>query len=441
MIVPRTRLLTWAAIVVLPALALAGMVPAVSVLALAAVVLFAGIAALDAMLGLSGLDGIEVLLPQVVRLSKDREGVIDLQIKNDRKKKREIRLGLPLPAEFTAPQEDLRVQLTGESVWSHLAWSCLPSRRGHYKIEQCNLEINSPLGFWAARSAAPVQSEVRVYPNLLAERKSAAAIFLNRGVFGIHNQRQIGKARDFEHLRDYVAGDSYEDVHWKATAKRNHPVTKIYQIERTQEVYVIIDASRLSGRPAPDGSTLLERFITAALVLGLAAGQQGDLFGLITFSDRIERFVRAKNGQSHYNACRDAIYALHPRQVTPDFDEVASFIRLRLRKRALLIFLTSLDDPVLAESFVRDMDMICRQHVILVNMMQMPDMVPMFSGPPASTVDDLYQQLGGHIQWQNLRELEIKLRRHSVQFSLVRDERLGIQLITEYLAVKQRQVL
>src|SRR2546430_17663496 len=91
----------------------------------------------------------------------------------------------------------------------------------------------------------------------------------------------------------------------------------------------------------------LERFITAALVLGLAAEQQGDLFGLVTFTDKVGAFLRARNGKAHYNACRDAVYTLQPQIVTPDFDELATFIRLRLRRRALLIFLTSLDDPVL----------------------------------------------------------------------------------------------
>jgi uncharacterized protein (DUF58 family) len=441
MIVPCTRLLTWAAIVVLPAALLAAVAQAFSLIAVGGVVLFLAIAALDAVLGFGGLEGIEVLLPAVVRLSKDRDGAIEIQIKNDRQNARHLRLGLALPREFSAPQEDLQVQLPGQSLWSRLNWPCTPLRRGHYHLDKCHLESISPLGFWAVRAAAPVRSEVRVYPNLLRERNSAASIFLNRGVFGIHNQRQIGKARDFEHLRDYIPGDGYEDIHWKATAKRGHPVTKIYQIERTQEVYVAVDASRLSARLAPDGSTILERFITAGLVLGMAAEAQGDLFGLITFSDRIENFVRAKSGQSHYNLCRDAIYALQPRQVTPDFDELAAFVRLRLRRRALLVFLTSLDDPVLAESFVRDMDLICRQHVILVNMMQTPEITPMFSGPPAAEVDDLYRRLGGHILWQNLRELEKKLQRRGVRFSLVENERLGAQLITQYLTVKQRQVL
>src|SRR5438105_2526977 len=112
------------------------------------------------------------------------------------------------------------------------------------------LEAASPLGFWAVRRSLPINLELRVYPNLLRERKSLAALFLNRGAFGLHAQRQIGKGRDFEKLREYIPGDSSDEIHWKATAKRGHPVTKVFQIERTQEVYVIIDASRLSARTA-----------------------------------------------------------------------------------------------------------------------------------------------------------------------------------------------
>ena len=66
--------------------------------------------------------------------------------------------------------------------------------------------------------------------------------------------------------------------------------------------------------------------------------------GMLTFSDRVHEFVRARNGQAHYSLCRDALYTLQPKIVTPDFDELCAFIRLRLRRRALLVFLTALDD-------------------------------------------------------------------------------------------------
>ena len=143
------------------------------------------------------------------------------------------------------------VVLPVKSVWSRLTWVCTPTRRGNYPITQAYVEGYSPFGFWAIRKTVPVQSEIRVYPNLMTERKNLAALFLHRGAFGLHAQRQVGKGRDFEKLREYIPGDSYDEIHWKATAKRGRPVTKIFQIERTQEVYVIVDASRLSAREVP----------------------------------------------------------------------------------------------------------------------------------------------------------------------------------------------
>ena len=78
--------------------------------------------------------------------------------------------------------------------------------------------------------------------------------------------------------------------------------------------------------------------MTAALLLAMAAEQQADQFGLIVFSDRVLDFVRARSGQAHFDACRDRLYTVQPQDVSPDFEEVCTFIRLRLRKRALLIF-------------------------------------------------------------------------------------------------------
>src|SRR5207302_6825150 len=184
------------------------------------------------------------------------------------------RLGLPLPREIVSPDEDLWTALPAGSERSRLAWPCTPLKRGNYPLVSCHLETASPWGLWAVRARRSVRTEVRVYPNLFTERKSVAALFLNRGNFGAHALRQVGQGRDFEKLREYVHGDSYDEIHWKATAKRGHPVTKVFQVERTQEVYVIIDASRLSGRKVAmnaGAATAIERFVTAALILGAAA--------------------------------------------------------------------------------------------------------------------------------------------------------------------------
>jgi uncharacterized protein (DUF58 family) len=266
---------------------------------------------------------------------------------------------------------------------------------------------------------------------------------MRRRAFGARAQRQIGKGRDFEKLREYLPGDSFEDVHWKATAKRGHLITKIFQIERTQEVYIAIDCSRLTNRPSSGDEahiTVLDRFVTCGLVTALAAEQHGDHFGLITFSDHVHSLVRARNGRSHFGLCRDTLFNLAPRRVTPDFEEFFSTIRSRLRKRALIIVLTALDDPILAESFTKSLELVSRQHLLLVNMIEPGRVEPMFK-TPAHTQADVYEDLAGQLVWQKLREIEKLLAVRGVRFSVLPNEKLAPELINQYLEVKQRQIL
>ena len=460
MIIPRTRLLVWFAIIVVPFATLGGVVESTAALAFVAIGLFALVVLLDGVLTPRVLQGIGLELTPLIRTTQDRPFKINVRLRNPTQKARAVRLTLAFPLELNPHEEDLAVTLPADTEWSAFDWACRTSQRGKFQITSARLEGTSPLGFWAHWKTLPVAAEVRAYPNLARERNSLAALFLNRGAFGIHAQRQVGRGREFEKLREYVPGDGIEDIHWKATAKRGKPVTKVFQIERTQEVYVVIDASRLSARKVesselrveirtsahvstlnPQLSTTLERFITAALTLGLAAEQQGDLFGLLTFSDKIETFLRARNGAAHYHACRDALYTLQPREVAPDFDELGTFIRLRLRRRALLIFLTSLDDPVAAESFVRNLDLVAGQHLVLVNMLQPAGAHPLFTNATVTSADELYGELAGHMRWHGLRELAKVLQRRGVRLSLLTSERMAVDLVSQYLNVKQRQVL
>ena len=463
MIVPSFRLLLWFAIIALPFSVLGAVYPNALGVSVALISVLLVVILLDVALSFAQLDAIVVELPDLIRVSKDRPAILTVNIIKPVAVALRLRLGLALPRELVSPNEDVTVSLASEVETSQIAWTFTPNRRGNFRLTTAFLETSSRLGLWAIRRAAPVRCEIRVYPNLIAERKHLAALFLNRGASGLHAQRQVGKGRDFEKLREYAPGDGFDEIHWKATARRGHPVTKVFQIERTQEVYVILDASRLSGRRIVPGSKLqvsssaaqaqletcnpqletsaLERFITAALILGQAAEQQGDLFGLITFTDQVKTFLRAKNGKGHYAACRDAIYTLEPENVTPDFDEISAFVRTRLRRRALLIFLTSLEDPVLAESFTRNMSLLAGQHLVLVNMLKPDGANPLFSSPDASTVDDLYRHLGGHLQRHDLRQLEKVLQRRGVHFSLLEHERLARELVTQYLGVKRRQLL
>jgi uncharacterized protein (DUF58 family) len=453
--VPTYRLIFVVGFMLLPLTLLMVVVSAIAVpTILVAVVLLIGIA-MDAYRSKGRLQGIRVMLPEVVRISKGREGSFNLQIENQTLNVRSIRLGLAFPEEIYTPAVELSIELPENSPISSIDWLLQGLKQGRYRLDRYYLETASLWGFWSIRTNARTHMEIRVYPNLFDERKYLSGLFLNKGL-GIHAQRQVGKGRDFEQLREYLPGDSYEDIHWKTTAKRRVPITKVYQVERTQQIYVIIDASRLSARSAQlnsssgngDGrtrsealTTMLERFITAALIMAMAAERQGDLFGLLTFDDKVRSFLKAKMGKAHFNVCRDALYMLQPQRVSPDFAELFTFIGTRIRRRALLVFLTHLDDPILADSFSEYIDLISRHHVVLVNMIKPMVVKPLFTSETASSINDIYRDLGGHMLWRRMQETRKVLQRRGVGFAMLDNENLCIELVSQYLTLKRRQVL
>jgi uncharacterized protein (DUF58 family) len=176
-------------------------------------------------------------------------------------------------------------------------------------------------------------------------------------------------------------------------------------------------------------------------VLLLAARRQGDRFGVLAYSDRVQVFLRAGGGPGHYARCREALHALQPGEGTPDLAEITRYLRTHLRRRALLFFLTDLGDPVLAEDFARQVRLLARQHLVLVNQLRPPGVAPLFSGPEAGEAGEIYGRLAGHARWAEARALAQTLRPLGVTATLLEDETLAAQVVTQYLGVKRRQAL
>lgn len=383
-------------------------------------------------------------VPPVARFMRDREGVLSVTFSNPDARARRLRVALGLPSAFVSREEEMWVDLPGGAARARIDWHCTPRRRGRFANVLACVEGGSALGLWFVRARTELPCELRVHANLLTERKHIAALFLARGRPGTRVQRTLGRGREFEKLRDYLPGDGFDEIHWKASAKRGRPVTKVFQAERTQEIYVVIDASRLSARPVTHGGieqTVLERYVTSALVLLIAAERQGDKFGLVAHDDRVRFCVRAGSGPGHYAACREAVLGLQPSEATPDMPEIVRHLRAQFRQRALLFFLTDLSDPVLAEDFMRHVRVLSRQHLVLVGQLPPPEVAPLFTGEEVRSGDEVYQRLAGHARWAETRALAQKLKPLGVTSVQLENEAMAAQMIAHYMRVKARQAL
>lgn len=441
MIIPGNRLLIWTAALALPLLSLAGPLPEVRSIIAAALFLLLILIIVDAVISLNIPCAITANSPQ--RLTKNQAGNIEVELDASEELKG-LSIYPQLPAEIEG--ESLPLHFEAPAGKSTLAIELTPRERGSLKIPAFFLQRKSRFGFWIIRSTRPVELEVQCYSDLFSEQRQVAS-FLKKGLLGAHQQRQIGQGREFEQLREYIPGDTYQDIHWKSTARRSHPVTKVYQIERTQEVYLLIDSSRLSRRSCNDPldperqSSHLERYMSAAMLLALTAEQQGDHFGFLNFSDRVNLFIPASSGKAHFSTCRNALYGLTAENNSPDFKDVATFVRSRIRKRALLIFLTSLEDPRCAQEFVQSAELLNRQHLLVVGALRPALAAPLFEGNEVHSSDDLYRSYAGQCCWQQLHELRKVLQSKNVLMDLMETDTVSTGLIQHYLDIKKRQLL
>ena len=432
MIVPTPRVILLSALIVLPAVALIPLRPGLAAPAALAIAGSFAIVALDVWAGSRRPNAIHVEAPPSIRLTQRRAALVPLVFQNNSPQPFVARIALVMPDSIVSDQVVLHAEIPPGR--SSLEWPVTGMVRGECRVDQLHIEASSPLGLWNIRSMRAMAGQVRVYPDL-RDRASAALLQRTRAP-GTRLHRQVGKGREFDRLRQYLPGDSYEDVYWKGTAKRGAPVVKLYHLEHSQQVYVALDCSRLS---AIEGR--LDGYVEAALHLALCAERQGDRFGLILFSDRVHSVVEARRGAEHFRLCRDAIYNAQPRRVNPDFAEVCDSLQRKLRRRSLIVFLTCLDDALLAETFERDVAIMSRRHLVLVHLMRSSESRPMFDGPPLRDLDDAYSALASQLQWNRIRRVQRTLENRGVRLSLLDPGQAKQQVAAAYLDVKRRQLL
>lgn len=436
------------AILFVPSCALPALVPHGGRYTAVAGALIVGLAALDLLISRQTLDPFRIVLPPSIRAVLNEEQAFAVELHRDPQPRRvppRLRIAAALPPGIEPIRDDVLVATPAPGNGLSAEMSLVSNQRGAYALTQAFLGASSAFHLWQLRRTLPVQSHVLIQPALAAISKETAKLLASHRHGGQRIVARNGRGREFEQLREYVPSDEFGDIDWKATARRRVPIVREFQVERTQDVYACIDFSRLSARAVALRNdtrvTILDEYIRSTLMLHCAVRETGDRFGFATFSDRVRHFAKAANANSFDPAFRQALYPLRPHLAAPAFDEISAALRTRAKRRALVVFFTSLAEPQLAESFLAAARLLARQHLLVVACPADAFAKPLFSDSDVGAPEEIYGKLAGHLLWKKLAEVRLQLAAANIRMHLVAPGRLGLLAATEYLDIKERQLL
>lgn len=219
-----------------------------------------------------------------------------------------------------------------------------PGDRGDFRFRGTGILVDSPLRLWRRKLLAGKPEPVRVFPELSILR-TGPLLDANSRIprAGVHRKRRRGEGTEFHQLREYRQGDPLRSIDWKATARQGRPVSREYQEERDQQVLILLDAGRRMIRR--DGAkSHFDHCLEAALRLSWAAIREGDAVGLMCFSDRVHRYVAPSKGRAGLDRIIEGTYDLQPDEAPPDYLVAAEELRSRVRRRALVVLVTLLEE-------------------------------------------------------------------------------------------------
>lgn len=450
MTVPRNRLLWLVALWVTPALTLLSLGGATAVYGFVLAASALAIVLLDWALSRESLDTLSVKADSPLHAITGRAFELALTVVSA-EPVAALRLEFDIPTGFEettglAPKQDADC-VRGNSAAQRFVAQYVVGARGRYSLRQLHVETTSRFGLLAIRRAIALEVWVHVYPDLQRDRRQLAAHNWGKQL-GAMAMFHAGRGRSFDRLRDYVPGDEPEDIHWRATAKRRRPITKLYELEKDQRIYVAIDQSRLSCRPSPrdehdekSPESLLERYISSALLLGSVAQSQGDQFGLLGFGDKVTRFSPAGAGPLHYRACREATLQLRTERVNPDYRELFGFFASHERRRSLLIVLTSVDDPALCEELIQSAKLVADRHLVVAAAVRPPHAHSLLNPEPVSGPEDILERLAEHLEYKRLHQTARKLGKLGVRYLSLEHHSMVPLLVGSYAQIKRGQLL
>jgi uncharacterized protein (DUF58 family) len=313
-----------------------------------------------------------------------------------------------------------------------------PTRRGEYEFGAIRVFARSPLGLISRRYNFEQAENLPVYPSFLQMRKYELMAISNRlNEYGIKKIRRIGHSMEFEQIKNYVPGDDYRTLNWKATARRGELMVNNYTDEKSQHVYCIIDKSRTMKMPF-DGLSLLDYSINASLVLLSVALIKEDKAGLITISERKGAIIPAERRPTQLNKIMEVLYKEKTRYLETNMELLYTTVRGTLKQRSLIVFFTNFESMSALERQLPFLKRIAKFHLLVMVFFENSELKAV-SEKPAADVEGIYIKTIAEKFAYEKKMIVKELARHGIQSILSSPQNLTVNTINRYLELKARQ--
>lgn len=316
-----------------------------------------------------------------------------------------------------------------------LTYTLTPKERGTYSFGKLNIYITAIIGLGRRRYTFDEHVEVQVYPAFLQLKKYELLAVTDRLTeAGIKKIRRLGQHTEFDQIKEYVKGDDYRTINWKATARKGALMVNQYQDEKSQQVYNIIDKGRVMKMPF-NGMTLLDYSINASLVLSKIALQKADKTGVITFNTAIDAFVTASKRQRTMYNILETLYHQETEFYESNYELLYVNIKRYITQRSLLILYTNVESTSSIKNYMSFLSRLSRSHLLLVVLFENTQ-VREFLNNPAKNTEDIYMKTIAEKFLFDKKLIVKELQKQGIHAILTTPSNLTVNIINKYIEYK-----
>lgn len=372
-------------------------------------------------------------------VSLDCEGKVTLRILNRGRAGIRARVtdDIPLLLRRTPAEVDIKAPAGKEGEASY---AIHPRERGDAALAEVFLRYQTALHLAERWAKVKLSQPVRVYPNLEEAKKHTVFLLRSRQVEQERRlQRRRGLGREFESLREWRDGDELRDICWTATARRAKLITKLHQVERSQSVWIVVDAGRLL-RARVGRLSKLDYAVNAALTLAHVAMFSGDKVGLLAYGRKPQHYLNAARGAAHLREFMERLALVQGEAFEADHFRAAQMLLRDQKRRSLIVWLTDLAETAMTPEVIDSAYQMMPRHVVLFAALAQPELADLAETPP-QTVTDLYRHVAAQEVVQRRDLLLARLRSRGALAMEFVPGKLSTSLVNHYLDIKERSLI